>query len=158
MIGEVLEQRHQELDVKLLLFSIQRSRLFEEQLSKRYTGVTITGEKENKPAVESTNPFEDESETGSQSEISDSRLDDKLEAQKANPFNKLITGSFTPYLSIYVKSQEKALSDLLNRFVADFGKERYIFLRIINSYYLKFQNSNIFRSQKFGGKEKWLNF
>ena len=43
MISKVLEQRSHELDVKLLLFAIQRSRMFEDQLSKRYSGSTITG-------------------------------------------------------------------------------------------------------------------
>ena len=126
MISEVLHQRHQELDVKLLLFAIQRSRIFEEQLSKRYSGVTITGtasgnvgQSESAPG----NPFEDASETGSQSEISESKLDDRLAAQNKNPFNKLITAAFTPYLSIYVRSQERALHDLLNRFVNDFETE-----------------------------------
>jgi len=82
MVSEVLEQRHHELDVKLLLFAIQRSRLFEEQLSKRYTGVTITGKNESNGVDEANpgNPFEEAfgSDTGSQSEISESKLDDRL--------------------------------------------------------------------------------
>lgn len=130
MISEVLEQRHRELDVKLLLFAIQRSRIFEDQLSKRYTGVTLTGNtsKDSINAAEEevgSNPFEEGfgSETGSQSEMSESKLDDKLAAQKRNPFNKLITAPFTPYLSIYVRSQERSLKDLLIRFVADFDSE-----------------------------------
>ena len=128
MISKVLEERNHELDVKLLLFAIQRARMFEDQLSKRYSGTTITGvlseskETDERPG----NPFESEngdSENGSQSEISDSKLDDKLKRQRQNPFHKLISGSFTPHLGIYVKSQERSLHDLLNRFVNDFESE-----------------------------------
>ena len=89
MMSVMLERRHHELDVKLLLFAIQRSRMFEEQLAKRYSGVTITGsqeEDENRP--KSTNPFENDfgSESGSQSELSETKLDEKL-AKKESPFS-----------------------------------------------------------------------
>ena len=50
-------------------------------------------------------------------------LNSESAAQNRNPFNKLITSSFTPFLSIYVRSQERSLSDLLNRFVSDFESE-----------------------------------
>ena len=85
-----------ELDVKLLLYAIQRTTVFEEQLSKRYTGVTINGTSINN--AESTNPFEEQGSdynsegnpdgSNSQSELSETKLDKKLEQKKNNPFNK----------------------------------------------------------------------
>ena len=86
-----------ELDVKLLLYAIQRTTVFEEQLSKRYTGVTINGTSEME-RHESTNPFEEQGSdynsegnpdgSNSQSELSETKLDKKLEQKKNNPFNK----------------------------------------------------------------------
>ena len=69
--------------------------VFEEQLSKRYTGVTINGASIDN--TESTNPFEEGSGynsegnpdgSNSQSELSETKLDKKLEQKKNNPFNK----------------------------------------------------------------------
>ena len=149
------------MDVKLLLYAIQRTTVFEEQLSKRYTGVTINGASVDN--TESTNPFEEGSDynsegnpdgSNSQSELSETKLDKKLEQKKNNPFNKdcfeifsshviietektieclitgfswnfhqLISNAFSPYLSIYVKSQERNLSELILRFHSDFENE-----------------------------------
>ena len=125
MMSRVLKQRHQELDVKLLLFAIQRSRMFEEQLAKRYSGITITGSQkseENRP--KSTNPFENDfgSESGSQSELSETKLDEKL-AKKESPFSRMVTCTFSNYLSIYVNAQDRSLKELVQRFVTDFAIE-----------------------------------
>ena len=128
MISELLSQRHQELDVKLLLYAIQRASIFEEQLSKRYSGVTLVPDAvADIPEEIPTNPFEEEDNSstgaGSQSEYSETKMDKKLEQKKKNPFNKLISKSFSPYLSIYVKSQERNLSELIQRFLTDFDNE-----------------------------------
>ncbi|CBY25138.1 unnamed protein product [Oikopleura dioica] len=125
MMSGVLKQRHQELDVKLLLFAIQRSRMFEEQLAKRYSGITLTGSQkseENRP--KSTNPFENDfvSESGSQSELSETKLDEKL-AKKESPFSRMVTCTFSNYLSIYVNAQDRSLKELVQRFVTDFAIE-----------------------------------
>ena len=50
-------------------------------------------------------------------------MEKRLEQKKKNPFNKLISKSFSPYLSIYVKSQERNLSELIQRFLSDFDNE-----------------------------------
>ncbi|CAG5085345.1 Oidioi.mRNA.OKI2018_I69.PAR.g10870.t1.cds [Oikopleura dioica] len=127
MMSSVLEQRHHELDVKLLLFAIQRSRMFEEQLAKRYSGITITGNQtkpEHEGPKESTNPFENDfgSESGSQSELSETKLDEKL-AKKESPFSRMVTCAFSNYLSIYVNAQDRSLKELVQRFVTDFAIE-----------------------------------
>lgn len=156
MVADLLSQRSAELDVKLLLYAIQRTTVFEEQLSKRYTGVTINGTSDDNR--ESTNPFEEQGSdynsegnpdgSNSQSELSETKLDKKLEQKKNNPFNKdrfdlfsrnlfdhnlwpirfqnmyqLISNAFSPFLSIYVKSQERNLSELILRFHSDFENE-----------------------------------
>ena len=82
-----------------MLYAIQRTTVFEEQLSKRYTGVTINGQLLNQDGIESTNPFDEQNESdyssegnpdgsNSQSELSETKLDKKLEQKKNNPFNK----------------------------------------------------------------------
>ena len=126
MIGELLKQRHPELDVKLLLYAIQRASIFEEQLAKRYSGVTLTDQTVEKVEPIPANPFEEDdnqSGCGSQSEYSETKMEKKLEQKKKNPFNKLISRSFSPYLSIYVKSQDRNLAELIQRFLSDFDNE-----------------------------------
>jgi len=80
----------------------------------------------NEADTESGNPFEDDfNSEGSrdQSELSETKLDKKLEMKKKNPFNKLISKSFSPFLTIYVKSQERNLQELIQRFLTDFENE-----------------------------------
>ena len=47
----------------------------------------------------------------------------KLDQKNKNPFNKLISKAFSPHLSIYVKSQERNLAELIQRFHTDFDNE-----------------------------------
>ena len=108
MVADLLSQRSAELDVKLLLYAIQRTTVFEEQLSKRYTGVTINGISDDNR--ESTNPFEEQGSdynsegnpdgSNSQSELSETKLDKKLEQKKNNPFNKDCFGNFCYVLTV----------------------------------------------------------
>ena len=108
------------MDVKLLLYAIQRTTVFEEQLSKRYTGVTINGASVDN--TESTNPFEEGSDynsegnpdgSNSQSELSETKLDKKLEQKKNNPFNK---DCFEIFSSHVIIETEKTIECLITGF------------------------------------------
>ena len=69
-LSKLMHKRVSEIDVKLLLYAIQRTSNFENLLAKRFTGVTLedSSKKDKKPASAPTtseivpgNPFEEES-------------------------------------------------------------------------------------------------
>uniref|UniRef100_A0AAR2LV84 Vacuolar protein sorting-associated protein 53 homolog n=1 Tax=Pygocentrus nattereri TaxID=42514 RepID=A0AAR2LV84_PYGNA len=111
-LAKLMRTRAREIEVKLLLFAIQRTTNFEGLLAKRFSGSTLsdgTGKRPETP-LESTNPFlEDESE-------------DNPKKPKApdNPFHGIISKCFEPHLYVYIESQDKNLGELIDRFVADF--------------------------------------
>lgn len=95
---KIMSKRKLEIDVKLLLFAIQKTAAFETLLARRFTGVTLDDEKaqEAKP-----------------SEASETDL------VKNSPFNGIIGQCFIPYLYIYIESVDRNLADLVERFVLD---------------------------------------
>ncbi|XP_041457132.1 vacuolar protein sorting-associated protein 53 homolog isoform X2 [Lytechinus variegatus] len=116
-LGKIMQKRESEIDVKLLLFAIQRTTNFETIIAKRFSGITLqpAGESsenmmtEEKPV--STNPFE----------MDDEPVEVKtLLKPKLSSFQGIISQCFEPHLHIYIQSQDRNLSDLINRFVEDF--------------------------------------
>ncbi|KAJ9589592.1 hypothetical protein L9F63_017177, partial [Diploptera punctata] len=102
-LSKLMSKRKSEIDVKLLLYAIQRTSNFENLLSRRFTGVTLeeshdnlttTGRRKSQPSA-STNPFE------------------------LSPFHGIIGKCFEPYLYIYIESLDRNLADLIERFVQD---------------------------------------
>uniref|UniRef100_A0A674NB66 Vacuolar protein sorting-associated protein 53 homolog n=1 Tax=Takifugu rubripes TaxID=31033 RepID=A0A674NB66_TAKRU len=116
-LAKVMRTRAKEIEVKLLLFAIQRTTNFEGLLSKRFTGCTLTDKKAESP-LDSTNPFL-EDEPG---EDLGTEKDEDLTKPKApdNPFHGIISKCFEPHLYVYIESQDKNLGELIDRFVADF--------------------------------------
>lgn len=95
-LGKIMSKRKHEIDVKLLLYAIQKTSNFENLLSRRFTGVTLQDgeiQKLNKQIQE-------------------------LEP-KPSPFSGLIGQCFIPYLYIYIESIDRNLSDLIDRFQND---------------------------------------
>lgn len=90
-LTKIMAKRKHEIDVKLLLYAIQKTASFEQLLARRFTGITL----------QETNP--------------DANLDD---LQKS-PFLCLIGKCFIPHLKIYIDSIDKNLSDLIDRFLQD---------------------------------------
>lgn len=95
-LSKIMNKRKNEIDVKLLLYAIQKTSAFENLLSRRFTGVTL---KEN--------------------------LDVPVDENEANSdntdslFSGLIGQCFIPHLEIYIESVDRNLADLLERFVQD---------------------------------------
>ncbi|XP_057335223.1 vacuolar protein sorting-associated protein 53 homolog [Microplitis mediator] len=116
-LAKLMQKRRVEIDVKLLLYAIQRTSNFESLLAKRFTGITLKAAGATpgteaaaiaKPVVEeSTNPFEEGGE--------------KIENDKPtpSPFANLIGKCFEPYLNIYIESLDRNLAELMDKFVAD---------------------------------------
>ncbi|XP_068086641.1 vacuolar protein sorting-associated protein 53 homolog [Anabrus simplex] len=130
-LSSLMRKRHEELDVKLLLYAIQRTSNLENLLARRFTGVTLLEsgsapvsmekKKKKKPAASapapepevaspSKNPFEEDGEESSQP------IPPK---PKPSPFHGIIGRCFEPYLYIYIDSLDRNLSELIERFVQD---------------------------------------
>lgn len=96
-LSKVMSKRRNEIDVKLLLFAITKTSNFELLLAKRFSGITLTGEKgSDEPVSDTTNGVDVQS-----------------------PFIDLIGVCFKPYLDIYTDSIDRNLSEIIERFVQD---------------------------------------
>ncbi|PIK58739.1 putative vacuolar protein sorting-associated protein 53-like [Apostichopus japonicus] len=129
-LSMVMQNRSMEIEVKLLLFAIQRTTNFETLLAKRFKGTTLLPHVEKSQSSEPTpedkdaqqrdrdplNPFdvdEDEDETEA--------VEIKPAAKpRVSPFHRIISQCFEPHLHIYIESQDRNLSDLIQRFMDDF--------------------------------------
>lgn len=121
-LASLMANREQEIDVKLLLFAIQRTFAFETFLAKRFTGHTIEDVTINRSSSPtSANPFQDEEDEEEASGSDADAAAKKMEMKTGKtPFAGIVSSCFEPHLKIYVESQNRALSELLQRFVDDF--------------------------------------
>uniref|UniRef100_A0A6I8REQ0 Vacuolar protein sorting-associated protein 53 homolog n=1 Tax=Xenopus tropicalis TaxID=8364 RepID=A0A6I8REQ0_XENTR len=124
-LSKIMRTRAKEIEVKLLLFAIQRTTNFEGLLAKRFSGSTLSDNVVKKPDPQppvSTNPFLDDDNLTDESVLDkDSDLDKpKKPKLPENPFHGIISKCFEPHLYVYIESQDKNLSELIDRFVGDF--------------------------------------
>uniref|UniRef100_A0AAX7TSG8 Vacuolar protein sorting-associated protein 53 homolog n=1 Tax=Astatotilapia calliptera TaxID=8154 RepID=A0AAX7TSG8_ASTCA len=123
-LAKVMRTRAKEIEVKLLLFAIQRTTNFEGLLAKRFTGCTLTdvpGQKRPDSPLDPTNPFlEDEPGEEAGTEKDEDLTKPKKPKAPDNPFHGIVSKCFEPHLYVYIESQDKNLGELIDRFVADF--------------------------------------
>lgn len=124
-LAKVMRTRAKEIEVKLLLFAIQRTTNFEGLLAKRFTGCTLTDapgiQKRPESPLDQTNPFlEDEPGEDVGSEKDEDLAKPRKPKAPDNPFHGIISKCFEPHLYVYIESQDKNLGELIDRFVADF--------------------------------------
>uniref|UniRef100_E1BJW7 Vacuolar protein sorting-associated protein 53 homolog n=2 Tax=Pecora TaxID=35500 RepID=E1BJW7_BOVIN len=124
-LAKIMRTRAKEIEVKLLLFAIQRTTNFEGFLAKRFSGCTLTDgtlkKLESPPA--STNPFLEDEPAAEMEELAMEKGDlEQPKKPKApdNPFHGIVSKCFEPHLYVYIESQDKNLGELIDRFVADF--------------------------------------
>lgn len=98
-LNKIMSKRKHEIDVKLLLYAIQKTSGFEHLLSRRFTGVTLNENENFRQLLQ---------ETGT-----------SLDDLKQMPFTGLIGKCFIPYLYIYIDSVDRNLVDLIERFQQD---------------------------------------
>uniref|UniRef100_A0A8C9YNF5 VPS53 subunit of GARP complex n=1 Tax=Sander lucioperca TaxID=283035 RepID=A0A8C9YNF5_SANLU len=120
-LAKVMRTRAKEIEVKLLLFAIQRTTNFEGLLAKRFTGCTLTDTPGKRPEspLETTNPFLEDEAGEDVGTDKDQDLPRKPKAPD-NPFHGIVSKCFEPHLYVYIESQDKNLGELIDRFVADF--------------------------------------
>jgi hypothetical protein len=104
-LSTVMKARESQLEVKLLLFAIQKTTTFEKFLAQRFISspyiAAMIPKKSTQPteAIEETEPV-------------------KVQ-QDSSPFLGMISRCFEPHLKVYIQSQDKNLSDLMDSFVSD---------------------------------------
>ncbi|XP_071493403.1 vacuolar protein sorting-associated protein 53 homolog [Diadema antillarum] len=120
-LGKTMQKRASEIDVKLLLFAIQRTTNFETIIAKRFSGVTLQPPGESQ-STEGGAPMQDQDPGSSNPfEMPDEPVEIKtLGKPKPSPFQGIISQCFEPHLHVYIQSQDRNLSDLIGRFVEDF--------------------------------------
>nr|XP_036878725.1 vacuolar protein sorting-associated protein 53 homolog isoform X1 [Manis javanica] len=124
-LAKIMRTRAKEIEVKLLLFAIQRTTNFEGFLAKRFSGCTLTDgtlKKLESPPL-STNPFLEDEPAPEIEELVIEKGDlDQPKKPKApdNPFHGIVSKCFEPHLYVYIESQDKNLGELIDRFVVDF--------------------------------------
>ncbi|XP_008693521.1 vacuolar protein sorting-associated protein 53 homolog isoform X3 [Ursus maritimus] len=124
-LAKIMRTRAKEIEVKLLLFAIQRTTNFEGFLAKRFSGCTLTDGtlKKLECPPPSTNPFLEDEPAPEMEELAMEKGDlDQPKKPKApdNPFHGIVSKCFEPHLYVYIESQDKNLGELIDRFVADF--------------------------------------
>lgn len=124
-LGKIMRTRAKEIEVKLLLFAIQRTTNFEGFLAKRFSGCTLTDGtlKKLESPLASTNPFLEDEPASELEDLAIEKGDlDQRKKPKApdNPFHGIVSKCFEPHLYVYIESQDKNLGELIDRFVADF--------------------------------------
>ncbi|XP_028375901.1 vacuolar protein sorting-associated protein 53 homolog isoform X1 [Phyllostomus discolor] len=124
-LAKIMRTRAKEIEVKLLLFAIQRTTNFEGFLAKRFSGCTLADGslKKLESPPPSTNPFLEDEPTPEMEELAMEKGDlDQPKKPKApdNPFHGIVSKCFEPHLYVYIESQDKNLGELIDRFVTDF--------------------------------------
>lgn len=104
-LSSMMSTRSSELEVKLLLFAIQKTTTFEKTLAQHFSGSSYLDMLQ--PRHTNGSHEDDESMPVHR------RKDDSL-------FLGMISRCFEPHLNVYITSQDKNLSDLMEDFVLDF--------------------------------------
>uniref|UniRef100_A0A1I8NPW7 Vacuolar protein sorting-associated protein 53 homolog n=1 Tax=Stomoxys calcitrans TaxID=35570 RepID=A0A1I8NPW7_STOCA len=105
-LSQIMAKRTNEIDVRLLLFAINKTQAFEQLLSKRFTGVTLGHS--NNTADKLTTPALAESSQGDGSGVINPAL---------VVFHDQIGSCFKAHLDIYIKSIDRNLTELIEKFV-----------------------------------------
>ncbi|BFF95439.1 vacuolar protein sorting-associated protein 53 homolog [Drosophila madeirensis] len=106
-LAQIMAKRSNEIDVRLLLFAINKTQAFEQLLSKRFTGVTLgaTTAEQARVLVQPSGP--------------DAPL-------TITVFHDQIGQCFKAHLDIYIRSIDRNLSELMEKFV-EMSREPYKF-------------------------------
>ncbi|XP_017480020.1 PREDICTED: vacuolar protein sorting-associated protein 53 homolog isoform X1 [Rhagoletis zephyria] len=102
-LSHIMAKRSNEIDVRLLLFAINKTQAFEQLLSKRFTGVTLGAEKLLAPSALKLLP--------------ESGVIDPNAPPTIGLFHDQIGSCFKAHLGIYIKSIDRNLSELMEKFV-----------------------------------------
>lgn len=103
-----MQRRRTEIDVKLLLFAINKTSQFEDLLGKRFSGCTLS---------ESSGVKKEATRGDKKVLLEESKESSEDGAPSTSPFRNLIGECFKPYLDIYTESIDRNLSELIEKFL-----------------------------------------
>ncbi|CRK95527.1 CLUMA_CG008996, isoform A [Clunio marinus] len=117
-LSKIMSRRRTEIDVKLLLYAINKTSQFEELLGKRFSGCTLNESVSNKQAnVHEKRATLVDGDKNNQTENVENAEDEVVLSFMTTPFRNLIGECFKPYLDIYTDSIDRNLNDLIEKFV-----------------------------------------
>lgn len=108
-LTQIISKRSNEIDVRLLLFAINKTQAFEQLLSKRFTGVTLGAERRLSTALKV---------------LPENGVIDSNAPPTIGLFQDQIGSCFKAHLGIYIKSIDRNLSELIEKFV-EMAKEPF---------------------------------
>lgn len=115
-LSKIMSRRRTEIDVKLLLFAINKTSQFEDLLGKRFSGCTLNEAAAKKPVTSTERRDQLLDSDKEQSADESSQLDENA-VPSSSPFRNLIGECFKSYLDIYTESIDRNLSDLIEKFL-----------------------------------------
>lgn len=115
-LSEQMSSRASDLDVALLLFAIQKTSAFEKQLATKYYASSYM--KKLMPPTPSA-VMEEAEVDGENPEDEEQLTKKKSTFKQDSPFLGMISRCFENHLGVYINSQDKALSELMETFVSD---------------------------------------
>lgn len=125
-LSKIMAKRLAEIDVKLLLFAIQRTVNFEGLIDKRFTGTTLMNEKHTSGELQPQQPVLDTVDSGKgnpfveDDDVGVAKQPEKVKA--TSPFIGIISKCFEPHLNIYIESQDRNLAELIEKFATESRK------------------------------------
>uniref|UniRef100_A0A8C2VME0 Vacuolar protein sorting-associated protein 53 homolog n=1 Tax=Chinchilla lanigera TaxID=34839 RepID=A0A8C2VME0_CHILA len=128
-LAKIMRARAKEIEVKLLLFAIQRTTNFEGFLAKRFSGCTLSDGtlKKLESPPPSTNPFLEDEPTPEMEELAMEKGElDQPKKPKApdNPFHGIVSKCFEPHLYVYIESQDKTTTSSGGLTISSLLKEK----------------------------------
>lgn len=114
-LSKIMSKRKTEIDVKLLLYAINKTSQFEDLLGKRFTGCTLTESVQKSTRTDKRALLESDKEQSSDEKSITG--DENIAPPSNSPFRNLIGESFKPYLDIYTESIDRNLNDLIEKFL-----------------------------------------
>lgn len=121
-LTKLMQKRRVEIDVKLLLYAIQKTTIFESLLAQKFSGVTLEkGTVPNGQKKQMSAQISHQQNAGYLFTVGESKkvVNTASTGSVTSNFINLICQCFEPYLNIYIESLDRNLTDLLDKFVAD---------------------------------------
>ncbi|XP_028177938.1 vacuolar protein sorting-associated protein 53 homolog, partial [Ostrinia furnacalis] len=118
-LSNILAARRNELDVKLLLYAVQKTYNFELLLHKRFTGTDLGAENIDPSALDKQSTFDPDAKDAFPESETPSEAGDLPETGVTSPWVRSIGECFEPYLSLYIHSLDANLRSFMDRFVQD---------------------------------------
>uniref|UniRef100_A0A1B6MRN2 Vacuolar protein sorting-associated protein 53 homolog n=1 Tax=Graphocephala atropunctata TaxID=36148 RepID=A0A1B6MRN2_9HEMI len=125
-LSNMMAKRVGDLDAKLLLYAIQRTRSFEQLLAMRFTGNTLSEGSSSLPVISNTansTQYKSAPNIANPCNLHNMQVvetnDLKCSERSFSAFRGIIGDCFLPYLYIYIESLDRGLSELMDKIIPE---------------------------------------